>query len=814
MVVTGRRSVDTPEEQIKRSAPGIVDSRTMSEIESTPDATLPEALDRVVGVSSDKFYGTSDAGYVSIRGFDSRYNSMDIDGNPIWFSSQNNRGAQMGMFPAAIVKEVSVYKTVTPDQDGNSVGGHISLRTLRAFDGGDAAYLSLGGRIGAYQQNSITDAGPSYRAYGAAKTTFGGDHQFGTVLGFDRQVMRNADTYGGVDTYAQVNGQDQVASSNLYFDSVYDKTDTNNALYGKLEAHVTDKLYAFVSGTLYDDDRRQYLDRAAVYIYNSSGRTTNFDDGTADFTKGIGQTKEYDYRIKRNAKVAGAGIDYRLTDEGVLTVRGNYTDFRNTIVTRYPETFQLQNVAGSYDLNGDEPTIDVTDQATYDNPANWVNRNSTASYIRNQILHDKVTALRADFNQNSYATARGLGFALGGSWTRLDRGFDQQQANYLLPKGSTLLLSQVAPAGSTMAGNQAVKMDWNAFWSYITANSTPTIDNALGTDYHLIETVYAGHAEAYLSGAQYRIVAGVRYEGTRYTDDTGDVVKSVPTPSERHNSYGNWMPNIQATYDFTSKLRLRAAFTKTIGRPDFADFAPGRTTTLDGNGNPVIKGTNPYLLPRVSTNYDASLEYYLRDGVISLAVFHKDLAHETFTEQTVVRDSSGGIIETDQIPNNAGSARVTGVEASVLKRRLSFLPAPFDGLGFSANFTWLDGHWDVVFTDGSTRTVDGLRNQPKWLGNVALSYTIGRFDVNLAYRARGRTFTGTFDTTAVGDIWIKGSNQVDLQANVRILRGLQLTFEARNLTDSYTIQTTGATNAVYNSVGAGRSFFGGFKFHY
>ena len=156
-------AVETPRDQIKRFTSGISDSVTVADIENTPDTTLPEALDRVVGVSADKYYGTSDGGYVSIRAFDSRYNSIDIDGNPIWFSSQNNRGAQIGVFPSSMVKETSVYKTVTPDQDGNSVGGHISLRTLRAFDGGGRPYLSLGGRVGRFDQEGAVASGPSMR---------------------------------------------------------------------------------------------------------------------------------------------------------------------------------------------------------------------------------------------------------------------------------------------------------------------------------------------------------------------------------------------------------------------------------------------------------------------------------------------------------------------------------------------------------------------------------------------------------------------------------------------------------------------------
>lgn len=240
VVVTARRSIDTSAVDIKRTAAVTVDAVTASDIERTTDTTLPEALERVVGVSADAFYGTSDAGYASIRGFDSRYNSMEIDGNPIWFSSQNNRGAQINMFPAGIVKETSVYKTVSPDQDHNAIGGHIALRTLRAFDGGAKPYLTLGGRLGRYDQDSRVNDGPSGSVYAAGKTTFGRDKQFGVVAGVNYQRYANADVYSGVDSYTQVNGQDQ-ANGNIYTNSHYDKLTRNLSLFGKLEVQATDK---------------------------------------------------------------------------------------------------------------------------------------------------------------------------------------------------------------------------------------------------------------------------------------------------------------------------------------------------------------------------------------------------------------------------------------------------------------------------------------------------------------------------------------------------------------------------------------------
>lgn len=813
VVVVARQRVETPVEEIKRAATGVTDSITAEEIERTADTTLPETLERVVGVSSDSFYGTSDAGYVSLRGFDSRYNSMDIDGNPIWFSSQNNRGAQIGMFPAAIVKETSVYKTVTPDQDGNSIGGHISMRTLRAFDGGSRPYLTIGGRLGAYDQESIVNEGPSGRLYAAGKRVFGPEGQYGAVFGLNVQRYRGADVYGGVDGYNQIDGQDLV-NANIYHDSVYDRDTVNTALFGKLEMRRGADLYGFVSANLFDEAKDLYLLRTATYVYQTNGRTTNFEDGRADFTGGQGQTREYDYDIDRRAYVLNAGLDLRTSARGVVRLRGSYTDFTNDILTRYPDAFILSGVAGSYDLNDDAPTVTVSDPARYNDPANWRYRNTSNSYERYQALKDKVIALRADYEHNAHADAEGLGLTAGLAWTRLDRDFDQDQDNYRLRTGSNLYLSEVTDPGLTMAGNQAVQMNWDRFWSHIHANGVLTVDQAATTDYALVEDVAAAHAALRYARGPLRLLAGARYEQTEFEVDTSDIVSGAVTPSRRSRRYGNWLPNLQATWDFTPQLRLRGAFTQTIGRADFSNFAPGRTTSINANGVPVISGTNPDLDPRESINYDLSLEYYLRDGIVALAVFHKDLDNEIFSERRETFDSDGMLALIETIPLNTGAARVRGLEFTASKRRLDLLPAPFDALGVTFNATLLDGQWDVVFTDGSTRSVGGLRNQPKWLGNLIVRYDAGLFDVNLALNARGRTFTGTFGTTEAGDRWIEGYETLNLTVGLDLARGVRLTAEARNLTDSYIRQTTGVTDAVYNSVGAGRSYFLGFRYRY
>lgn len=94
IVVTGYRELNQSVGDAKRNADQIVDTLTQREIERMPDRSLAEVLDRLPGVSSDRGFSSSQARTVTVRGFDARYNSMDVDGNVIWNSSRNNRGTQ------------------------------------------------------------------------------------------------------------------------------------------------------------------------------------------------------------------------------------------------------------------------------------------------------------------------------------------------------------------------------------------------------------------------------------------------------------------------------------------------------------------------------------------------------------------------------------------------------------------------------------------------------------------------------------------------------------------------------------------------
>lgn len=814
IIVTGFRSVARPIAAIKQDSVVIVDSLTQAEIERLPDRSLADVLDRVVGVSSDRGFSSSQPRSVTLRGFDARYNSMDIDGNIVWNSSRNNRGTQLDVFPAAVINQINVFKTITTAMDANSIGGHLELRTLRAFDGGTGTYLRARAGYGVYDQSGTPDSGrPSFRADAAYKFTFGPENNLGIVLGAEYQQHEFYDVYNETTAYAQVGDIDVVNGSN--FGGIFQQNQDRLALFAKAEARSQDQYYAFVSASYFGDALNQTFNRGGPFIQSS--RVTNAAPGRGDFTRATAENYFEDYRLNRDTLLIGSGLDYRLGENTSLFLRAAYTSYDHDEKLFRSERFQVGNLAGSYAFGetGPDITYDDASRAALANPANWLSRTNRDAFDLLIPHQDDVFNASADFKRNTHATARGFGFEGGVFYRNLDRDFDQSTINYRIPSGRIFRLSEVLDqryATDPITGYGPVFIDRDAYQTYLAGTTVATTVTNDTNDYRLQEAVTAGHLNGTFTADNFRLMAGFRIERTEFTNETSNVVGGIVTPTQTEFDYTEFLPNVQATWEPATNLLVRLAYTETLARPDFSDFAPGQTVTINTAGVEVITGTNPLLAPRTSQNYDASIEYYIENGFISLGLFRKDLSNETFRQRRDTFDVNDVLVRIETIPLNSGSARVDGLEANFVINRMEFLPGFLSNLGLNANYTLLDGAWNVIFTDGTGRTVDGLRNQPKWLGNVGLNYNDGRLSGSLGYRLRGRTFTGTFGTTAASDIYVDSYSRLDAQLAYQVTDQVQIFAEARNITDTYWVEQTGLSGEAFTTgTSQGRSFWFGVK---
>ena len=138
IIVTGTRRALRTSQQIKRNADTVVDSITASDIGAFPDKSVAEALQRVSGVTVNRFSASDDTSHFSadpsgvlVRGLSSvrsEYNGRDT------FSANSSRGLSWEDIAPELMAGVDVYKNQTAAMIEGGIAGSINLRTRVPFD--------------------------------------------------------------------------------------------------------------------------------------------------------------------------------------------------------------------------------------------------------------------------------------------------------------------------------------------------------------------------------------------------------------------------------------------------------------------------------------------------------------------------------------------------------------------------------------------------------------------------------------------------------------------------------------------------------
>jgi iron complex outermembrane recepter protein len=141
IVVVGiRRSLKTAQD-MKRDADTHVDAISASDINSLPDVSVLEALQRVPGVSIERFAASNDPDHfstegsgVTLRGLPntrSEFNGRDT------FSANSGRGLSFQDVPPELLGSVEIFKNQTADMIEGGISGTVNLNTRKPFDSGD-----------------------------------------------------------------------------------------------------------------------------------------------------------------------------------------------------------------------------------------------------------------------------------------------------------------------------------------------------------------------------------------------------------------------------------------------------------------------------------------------------------------------------------------------------------------------------------------------------------------------------------------------------------------------------------------------------
>lgn len=138
VVVQGTRlSLETAQD-IKRDADTFVDAISASDIGGLPDRSVLEALQRVPGISIERFAASNDPDHFGVEGSGAVVRGMtqtrsEFNGRDS-FTADSGRGLSFQDVPPELMKTVKVFKNQTADMIEGGIAGTVSLITRKPFD--------------------------------------------------------------------------------------------------------------------------------------------------------------------------------------------------------------------------------------------------------------------------------------------------------------------------------------------------------------------------------------------------------------------------------------------------------------------------------------------------------------------------------------------------------------------------------------------------------------------------------------------------------------------------------------------------------
>jgi TonB-dependent receptor len=138
IVVTGFRASLQSAQKTKKNSDTIVDSVSADDIGALPDRSVTETLQRIPGISINRFaagvdpdHFTAEGSGVVVRGLTyvrSEFNGRDA------FTANNGRGLGFADVPSELLGGVDVFKSLPADHIEGGIAGTVDLKTRKPFD--------------------------------------------------------------------------------------------------------------------------------------------------------------------------------------------------------------------------------------------------------------------------------------------------------------------------------------------------------------------------------------------------------------------------------------------------------------------------------------------------------------------------------------------------------------------------------------------------------------------------------------------------------------------------------------------------------
>ncbi|NQE61310.1 TonB-dependent receptor [Caulobacter sp. RHG1] len=780
----------------KRKAANVVDAISAEDIGKFPSNNIAEALQRVPGVAITRDRG--EGLFVRVRGLGPNFQVVTLNGRSAAVnenmrdSGQSGRQFRFDTLPSELVAGVEVNKTPLASLDEGAIGGVVDIKTFRPLDLGRST-LALSATVSRPELADATDP----RLSGLASwTNTAGTFGLLAAVVYDQRTLRQDRITGVGWSYsdpATTVGRSMIAQGiELYPTAIRptlereDRERKGVVLSAQYRPTEETEIIFDASYTKLDDHYDELTYSADQPVATLVPGTVVVRDKTlvgGTVTSGTQIGREVSDLAHDNLMVAGK-IRQKLNDWTLtadLAYARAFSDTSNPITrTRLQgsigQTTFVMTQAGDAIPSVKLLTTDLNNPSLLPfRRIEWRVNDSTDDEAAIQFDAERPIAFgpfsRIQFGVKYRERSRDYNRADINYTTNLAGKFFG--AEYFDPFPVSDFLGEV---DGTLPTTWAMP-DPAAFWALADKTQRGTLRADQRNSYHVSEDIAAAYGlsdiDTNVFGAPLRGQVGVRVANTKQISAGHADNGSAALPVRYVKTYTDILPTANFSLELSNTLQARFAAAKVITRPSLADLAPRLTLNSSGVQLTAVGG-NPQLQPFEAWQYDATLEWYFAPGSALVAgAFYKDITTFVYSQNTnIVVDGQTYVLTS---PTNGGQAKIKGVELAY-QHLFKNLPAPFDGLGFLANYTYTD----TEATYSPTLT-DAMVNVAKNSFNLTGFYEKGPFAARASYSWIDDVLqdVGGAGLSALND---KAFGSLDASVSYRITPQITAVVEGQNLT--------------------------------
>ena len=747
-------------QQDSDSVISVIDSDGLGQF---PDTTAAEAVRRLSGISVENDQG--EGRYVVIRGMSPELNSFSLNGAML-AAPENNRAVLLDGLSTDLLSSITVSKTLTPDQDADSIGGRIDFNTLDPLDI-DGSYNRL--KIES-SWNELTENSNNPRMSFTTGRKISSDlaYTFGANYQSRQTISNNNETGFGWEpennvwfmnddfeqryydlTRERLGFSGEVSfllndTTQLYVRGMQNNYNDDEVRfkdeYGKLDMVELGATSAKYERVRHDVETRQRLESRTLQAISFGGSTEldvrgNFFNVDFDFSYSFAEQDDTDNADATFRCEIRADKDKCIDLDGVYDGWVGQIDWSNPQTPIFTWNSAVPGIEAVYDLNNYGLDEVEFEKALTQDTINAFKLDFTRDLLRfgfdaTEKFGLKVSEREKDVQIDNSFWGDG-GFSIG----------NLNPTSPIIWRLPNPFFQSASPSAVRNLENQTDLLDYSASASRYASYAEDFITNEDITSIYYMNT-FRGEVATIILGFRYEITetetfgndASLNEDGVGGYECAGSFADDVCVISQSSSSKHEFFaPNFTYKLQLDDNLVLRAARWSALSRPKFTASA-FRTMVEIEEDDGSIDGAkaevgNPELKPMEATNYDIGLEYYLSDfSYVSLNFFKKFIKNDIYKVLSENISYQGVLLDEYVTYVNADEGELTGLEFN-FQYEFDNLP----GMFVAFNFTNTEGDNESPF-DRTERIP--FRKLSENNANFSIGYDKDKFDLRLAANYR------------------------------------------------------------------------------